>query len=259
LETVREYAWERLQASGEADAVSGRHAAYLLTLAEQAWPELWVADQERWFARLDREHDNLRAALAWGPDPTRSCWPGWAGALGPYWEARGQVSEAHHWLDAALAAEPTSPWTRVRALMAKSRRLLLVVEGDAAQALAPLEESLSLFRDLDDARWTVGQHDRADTLFDDSVQLARRHGDAWALSLALNNCGDDLLEQRADLARARPLLEESLGLRRTLGEPRGVATTLSNVGVIALLEGEPDRATRLFAGRGGHASRPDAF
>jgi hypothetical protein len=143
--------------------------------------------------------------------------------------------------------------------MAKSRRLLLVVEGDAAQALAPLEESLSLFRDLDDARWTVGQHDRADTLFDDSVQLARRHGDAWALSLALNNCGDDLLEQRADLARARPLLEESLGLRRTLGEPRGVATTLSNVGVIALLEGEPDRATRLFAGRGGHASRPDAF
>jgi tetratricopeptide (TPR) repeat protein len=245
----------------------------LLTLAEQAWPELWVADQERWFARLDREHDNLRAALAWArPDPTRSCWPGWAGALGPYWEARGQVSEAHHWLDAALAAEPTSPWTRVRALMAKSRRLLLVVEGDAAQALAPLEESLSLFRDLDDARWTVvsvphlaralgqvGQHDRADTLFDDSVQLARRHGDAWALSLALNNCGDDLLEQRADLARARPLLEESLGLRRTLGEPRGVATTLSNVGVIALLEGEPDRATRLFAGRGGHASRPDAF
>jgi tetratricopeptide (TPR) repeat protein len=245
----------------------------LLTLAEQAWPELWVADQERWFARLDREHDNLRAALAWArPDPTRSCWPGWAGALGPYWEARGQVSEAHHWLDAALAAEPTSPWTRVRALMAKSRRLLLVVEGDAAQALAPLEESLSLFRDLDDARWTVvsvphlaralrqvGQHDRADTLFDDSVQLARRHGDAWALSLAPNNCGDDLLEQRADLARARPLLEESLALRRTLGEPRGVATTLSNVGVIALLKGEPDRATRLFAGRGGHASRPDAF
>jgi tetratricopeptide (TPR) repeat protein len=56
-----------------------------------------------------------------------------------------------------------------------------------------------------------------------------------------------LLEQRADIARARPLLEESPALRRTLGEPRGVATTLSNVGVIALLEGEPDRAAGLFA------------
>jgi hypothetical protein len=63
----------------------------------------------------------------------------------------------------------------------------------------------------------VGQHDRADTLFDDSVQVARRQGDPWALSLALNNRGFDLLEQLADPARARPLLEESLALRHTLG------------------------------------------
>jgi predicted ATPase len=141
LETVREHAWERLRSSGEAHAVSGRHAAYYLALAERAWPELWGADQERWFARLDREHDNLRAALAWAqarPDPELLA--GLAGALGPYWEARGQVSEAHRWLDAALAAKPTSPWTRGRTLMAKSR-LLLVVEGDAAQALAPLQKA----------------------------------------------------------------------------------------------------------------------
>jgi tetratricopeptide (TPR) repeat protein len=258
LETVREYAWERLRASGEADAVSGRHAAHFLALAEQAWPELWGADQERWFARLDRERGNLRAALAWAvaePDPELLA--GLAGALGPYWEARGQLSEAHRWLDAALAAKPVSPWARARSLMAKSR-LLFLVEGDAAQALPALEESLTLFRSLNDARWTVvsishlaralgqiGQHGRADALFDESIQLARRHGDGWALSLALNNYGD-LLEQRGDTTRARPLLEESLALRRTLGEPRGVATTLSNLGPLALLDGEPDRAARLF-------------
>jgi predicted ATPase/DNA-binding SARP family transcriptional activator/Tfp pilus assembly protein PilF len=260
LQTVREYAWERLQASGEADAITGRHAAHFVALAEQAWPELWGADQERWFARLDREYDNLRAALTWAqtrPDPQLLV--RLAGALGPYWEARGQVSEAHRWLDAALAAQPASLWARARTLMAKSR-LLLLVEGDAAQAIAPLEESLTLFQDLNDARWTVvstshlaialrqlGQHDRADARFDDSIQVARRHGDAWALSLALNNRGDDLLRERGDTARARPLLEESLALRRTLGEPRGVAATLSNLGELALLDGDPDWAARLFA------------
>jgi len=260
LETVREYAWEWLQASGQADATSGRHAAYFLALAEQAWPELWGADQQRWYARLDREHDNLRAALAWAqarPDPELLV--RLAGALGPYWEARGQLSEAHRWLDAALATEPVSPWARARALNAKSR-LLLLLEVDVALALPFLEEALSLFQGLNDARWTVvstshlaivlrqvGQHDRADVLFDESIELGRRHGDAWALSLALNNYGDDLLEQRGDTARARPLLEESLVLRRSLGEPRGVVTTLSNLGVIALLDGDLDRAAGVFA------------
>jgi Tfp pilus assembly protein PilF len=93
----------------------------------------------------------------------------------------------------------------------------------------------------------LGQHPRADALFDDSVHLARRHGDAWALSLALNNYGGDVLEERADTAQARVLLEESLALRRSLGEPRGVATTLSNLGTLTLLDGDADRAARLFA------------
>ena len=260
LETVREYAWGRLQASGQADATSARHAAYFLALAEQAWPELWGADQQRWYARLDREHDNLRAALAWAhAERDSELLVRLAGALGPYWEARGQLSEAHRWLDAALATEPVSPGARARALNAKSR-LLLLLEDDVALALPFLEEALTLFQGLNDARWTVvstshlasalrkdGQHQRADARFDESIELGRRHGDAWALSLALNNYGDDLLEQRGDTAQARPLLEESLALRRSLGEPRGVVTTLSNLGVIALLDGDLDRAAGVFA------------
>jgi predicted ATPase/DNA-binding SARP family transcriptional activator len=259
LETVREYAWEQLQASGQADAVSGRHAAHYLALAERAWPELWGADQERWYVRLDHEHDNLRSALAWAqarPDPELLV--RLAGAVGPYWEARGQFSEAHRWLDAALAAQHVSPRARARALQAESR--LWILAGDAPRALPHLEECLTLFQGLNDARWTavtishlagalrqLGQHDRADTLYDQSVQLARQHQDPWALSLALNNQGSDLLEERADTARARPLLEESLALRRTLGEPRGVATTLSSLGPLALLDGDPERAAGVFA------------
>jgi len=78
LETLREFASERLRASGDAQAVAARHAAHFLALAEQAEPELWRVGQERWFESLDLEHDNLRAAL---------------------WEGRGQIVEAHRWLD----------------------------------------------------------------------------------------------------------------------------------------------------------------
>ena len=97
---MREYAWERLQASGQADATSARHAAYFLALAEQAWPELWGADQQRWYARLDHEHDNLRAALAWAhAERDSELLVRLAGALGP----TGRP--------AASSARPTAGWT----------------------------------------------------------------------------------------------------------------------------------------------------
>jgi predicted ATPase/class 3 adenylate cyclase len=259
LETIREYAWERLLASGDADALAARHAAHFLALAEEAEPQLWRAGQERWFQQLDLEHDNLRAALTWSlarPDPEMAM--RLAGALGAYWEARGQIVEAHRWLDAALAAGPASPLSRARALMAKSR-LLLIIEEDAGRAQHVLEESLALFRQTDEARWIavtvchlaqaarrLGEHGRADALFEEGVELARGQGDPWVLALALNNRGDDLIEHLGDFARARPMLEESLSLRRALGEKRGLALTLLNLGALTLREGHIEQAVPLY-------------
>jgi tetratricopeptide (TPR) repeat protein len=259
LETIREYAWERLRASGDAEAVAARHAASFLALAEQAEPQLWRAGQERWFQRLDLEHDNLRAALSWSlarPDPEMAM--RLVGALGAFWEGRGQIVEAHRWLDAALAAGPASPLSRARALMAKSR-LLLIIEEDAGRARPLLEESLALFRQTSEARWIVvtachlaqaarrlGEHGRADELFEEGVELARGEGDPWVLALALNNRGDDLIEHLGDFVGARPMLEESLSLRRALGEKRGVALTLLNLGALTLREGHVEQAVPLY-------------
>jgi len=259
LQTIHEYAAERLATNGEADSLAARHAAHFLALAEEAEPQLWRAGQERWFRRLDQDHDNLRAALSWAlarPDPETAM--RLAGALGAYWEGRGHVGEACRWLDAALAAGPASPSARARALMAKSR-LVLLVQDDAARARPLLEEGLALARDTGEARLLVvtlshlgvalrelGEHDRADELFEESVQLARRQADPWALALALNNRGSDLADRQTDLDRARAMLEESLALRRDLKEKRGIAVTLDSLGMLALLERASKRATTLF-------------
>ena len=107
LETLREYARERLEASGEADAVHRRHLAHFTALAEAAAPELEGAAQRRWLDRLEREHDNCRAALRWAlahPEP-EAVEQGLrlAGALPWFWLTRGHLREARAWLDALLA------------------------------------------------------------------------------------------------------------------------------------------------------------
>jgi tetratricopeptide (TPR) repeat protein len=142
--------------------------------------------------------------------------------------------------------------------MAKSR-LLLIIEEDAGRARPLLEESLAPFRQTGEARWIVvtvchlaqaarrlGEHGRADALFEEGVELARGEGDPWVLALALNNRGDDLIEHLGAFARARPMLEESLSLRRALGEKRGVALTLLNLDALTLRQGHPEQAVPLY-------------
>jgi len=111
LETVRVYAWERLAVEGELTAARRAHAHYFLELAEQADPLLRGPDQRAWFFRLEREHDNLRAALVWlldqdEPDE-REGGLRLAGALGYYSYVRGHHTQGRRWLEEALARAST--------------------------------------------------------------------------------------------------------------------------------------------------------
>jgi predicted ATPase/DNA-binding SARP family transcriptional activator len=257
LETIREYATDRLEPSDGVTSLRRRHADWYIAFVESAEPEMWNPEQQAWSERLDAEHDNVRAALAWCLDDAD--WDSavrLAGAMEPYWETRGHIAEGRRWLERALTAgHATSGWIRAKALFGASR-LLQFTDYEAERAL--LEESVALYRQAADARGLVfalthlaqatgrlGDRQRAEVFFEEAVAIARSLDDRWLLAMALNNFGCALTEE-GEYASAHSLVQESLAVRRALGEKRGVAVTLTSVGELALAQNDPAAARPAF-------------
>lgn len=250
LETLHEYARERLAERGEAAALARRHAHYFLALAEEAEPQLRGPGQVTWLARLAEEHDNLRAALAWslgaGDGATAQ---GLVAALWRFWNWRGHAGEGGRWAEAALALRAgVEPALRARALNAAG--LLARAHGDYATARVRLEESLALHRALGDrprvaaainnlanAAFDGGDWHAARALYAESVVLLRALGDPHPLATALGNLGS-VASLQGDLATARALLEESVALHRALGDREALAMSLENLGDVAAAAGD---------------------
>jgi len=258
LETVRQYARERLDAAGETTAMRRRHLGYYLTLARDAvagWTDTTLGT---WLARLDRECDNLRAALDWA----RECGDVERGlelcvALARYWEMRGQLSEGRAWLDEFLAragGAPASP--RATALNAAGN--LANRQGDRARATALLEEALALKRDLGDARGMAmllnnlgyvedesGHYARAAALHEESLALKRALGDQRGVAYSLTNLGR-VAHHRGDLARAATLHDQSVTLLRGLGDRHNLARALNNLAEVVQAQGDDARVAALL-------------
>ena len=147
LETIREYAAERLEESSEAEELGRRHAEHFLALGEEAYPHLHGGSPGEWFERLEREHDNLRAALDWleaSAETERVLQL--AGALEEFWGVKGHLAEGRRRIESALSADERPTAARARALNGAAD--LATASGDPATARLRAEEGLALYRTL---------------------------------------------------------------------------------------------------------------
>jgi tetratricopeptide (TPR) repeat protein len=258
LETIRDYALERLEESGEGELLRDCHAHYFVALAEKAEPEILGADQVAWLERLEAERDNFRAALGWlleRRDTERAL--RLIGSLRRAWVARGDLTETRKWLEAAFeqsAAVP--PQVEAKALYALGR--VALVQGDYDQAIPWLEQSARLFRELAEAEGLVfsladlafiataqGRHEDAERFADESLAEAKAAGSEGTLAAALHSLACTKLDGD-EYGEARILFAQSLALRRKLGDKRNTANSLCYLGSVALLEGDYDGATALL-------------
>jgi predicted ATPase/Tfp pilus assembly protein PilF len=258
LETIHEYARERLEASGEAEEVRRRHAEYFVALAEAAAPELTGPQQGAWLQRLEAEHDNLRAALAWSRQ--QAAWEvglRLGGALWRFWFMHGHLSEGRRWLEVVLGGSGAAP-APARATALHGAGVLAERQGDYGRATALHAEALALRRELGDRGGIAGSlnnlgivaHDqgdygRATALYEEALALHRELGDTSGIASSLNNLGL-VAWQQGDYGRAAALHEEALALRRELGDKSGIASSLNNLAVVAQEQGDYGRATALY-------------
>ena len=260
LDTIRAYAWERLRASGEAADAQRAHARYYLALAEDAARRYRQGEPDVW-EPLVAELANLRAALRWATLGAESDAAATglrlATALGPLWYAVGQPQEGLRWLDTLLAQTEAIGGSQERSgagpslteqrMWAKAQYMagwLALDQGLRQRAIGSLTKSVGAFRavyDVTSARAAVAQAARVDdaTANDDEEQT----DDANALGDALNRLGDVLWRQ-GRFASAEAVFEESLELRRRVGDEIAVAYSLNNLAAVSAARGHLDTAQR---------------
>ena len=259
LETVHEFAREKLGQSAEAEEIKGLHAQYFLALAEEAYPELRGPDQLEWLERLEAEHDNMRAALSWalGRKEVEVALR-LGGALCWFWSMRGYNSEGRRWLQEALAIEGRgSPEVRAMALAGAGG--LAWEQGDFDRAKEVCEEGLELLeheaREASEAKlwlliylgWVLREREdygRAQQLFEEGLALSRQMRDTWWIAHSLLGLAF-VSHSQGDYERATELNEESMDLFREQGDKRSLAYCLNNLAMMVCSQGDLGRAAQL--------------
>ena len=263
LETVREYAREMLAARGEAKALGHRHATWVVQLAEEADPELRGPKAAEYTHRLEQEHANIRAALAWSLEEPLDQARGelglrLGGALWRFWCTCGYLRESHDWLSRLLAAFAAAHRDSVGANAHYAAGCAAEDLGQFADALRLYEEARRLWdeageqRRLPDAyialgsvRSTQGDYGAASVSFGKALELARQLGERRLISVALSNLGG-VAWSVGDYEKAEGFHQEALAIRRELGNRAGVAVSLTSLGIIAARRADLQGAKVLY-------------
>jgi predicted ATPase/DNA-binding winged helix-turn-helix (wHTH) protein len=258
LQTIREYAAERLAASEDDSAVRRAHAAYCLVLAEEGNPELSPAERSGWLARCDLEIDNFRAALDW-LFQTRSLDWGMrlCMALFRFWDMREHLIEGRSRLEAILQLAGDGH-AKERARTAVFLGAITTAQGDFPSAQRFLEQSLAINRQTGD-RWGIATslnaigvcaRDRGDYAcalesFERSLSCWRELGDRLSAARCLHNLAN-VLKSPGEYARARAALEEAAAIFEELGDHSGAAWSINSQGDTAREQGDLAAARQLY-------------
>ncbi len=261
LETIHEYAMEKLEESGEGEALHKEHALYMMRLAEEAEHHLVGAKQQEWLDHLEAEHDNIRAALRWTMESKegrhKEAQPGEdeddeaapihiglriGGAVGRFWSVRGHFSEGRAQLNELLEME------KVRGAQAAKANMVESSANERQTREAYTKRKAISAKVLDWAGMLASQQGepaRARSLFEESLAIGRELGDKRGIASSLHNLGN-LVWDQGDYALARSISEESLAIGRELGDKRGIASSLHNLGNVVADQGDYASARALF-------------
>jgi predicted ATPase/Tfp pilus assembly protein PilF len=259
LETVHEFAREKLGESEKAEQIKRVYAEYFLTLAEEAYPELKGPNQLEWLERLEAEHDNMRAALSWALKRKEvEVALRLGSALSYFWSMRGYQSEGRSWLEEALAIEGrVSPEMRAMALAGVGS--LAFDQGELDRAKEVCEEGLQLLahegREASEAKlnllvwlgfvaWQKEEYGQAKELFEEGLELSREMSDTWWLATFLLYLAI-VPHYLGDYERATELTEESMDLFREQGDKHSLAHCLNNLAMMVYSKGDLRQAGKL--------------
>ena len=268
LETIREFALECLERTGDLESSRRRHAEFYAGLAEQAHGQLQGPAHLAWLDRLEAEHDNLRAALSWSLDAHTGDTAG-AGeraatglrlvqALTPFWYQHGHATGGRRWLERAIELTSDDAGAPL-AHAAHGLGVLLQQQGEDDAALPLFERSLAIWRDLDDrdhvarelnsigiTRRCLGDLDTARSLFEDSIAITRELRSDARLATTLANLGATEI-YAGNLERAMEVLHEALMLDRKLGDAWAMAIDQHLLAAVSLRAGRAREARDLLS------------
>jgi predicted ATPase/class 3 adenylate cyclase len=261
LETIREYGLERLAASDDAQAVNDGHARFYLNLAEEAAPKLTGPRQQEWLQRLEREQDNMRAALRWTQERDLVSAIRIASALYRFWETRGYAVEGRRWLDGLLARAESEGIALSDEVYSKAHiaaAYLAYAQQEYHSASTLLDQIVSRL-DLEDHTPEIaeamnlqglvalegGDRERAKQLFVECVKLRRNTGEKRGLAIALLNLAS-VTGDRDSNREAVAHLEECLALFKEIEDIGSMALALNNLGNRVQAMGELPKAVDYF-------------
>jgi predicted ATPase/DNA-binding winged helix-turn-helix (wHTH) protein/Tol biopolymer transport system component len=256
LEVVREYAEEVLAEQGDEVRTKAAHAAFFLQLGEEAEPQLLAARSAEWLDRLETEHDNVRAALAWSAEVDHRVGQRLSGAIWRFWWLHGHIREACRQLDTFLALPCSDPKTRAKMLVGAT--FLNRLAGNSERSRVYAEEGVELASANGDLRVAalslnqlgflsldVGDFAAAERMFQRGLKRAEELGDIQILAL-LNNGLGELSRSKGDYGQAADFYGRALEYNRKAGDRVRQTTCLINLGATALMQGDRESGGEFY-------------